>query len=422
MKKLLALALGLALLPTAGFAQTKPGGSLGIAVDPNGNLAFLHVDASGNVLLGGSGPGLGMIVPGGQTGVALDPSGKYAFLHVDSSGGLLISGGSSFGTMASQNANAVAITGGTTANVTGTNNTENNLTAYGPNVFGAITLGNGSAGNGAYFVSTPYAMPALAIPVTQRYSTVTLTDSDTGHPNEALTFSGTPVAGQEWTVDVKNGGSVVHGPTVPSSWDYNLGATSTTFNIQPNSFVRLSWISPDGIAYHMSGAPRTLHDLGAVTPVAADEVMFYQVGQTGAGVVNKATLSALPYPHQVSIVINGNGAAIPANTTLAAYTLASANFTITKWKMTAYPLGSSITLDAFRISWASSSSGTVLPTATIVGSGTKPSIASAVASYGTPSDWVAGGGSVTVTENDNFTVATVGTPTATYATLTLYGQ
>jgi hypothetical protein len=92
MKKLVQSILFLALVLPA-FAQPTPGGSLGIAVDPSGNLAFLQVNSLGQILVAGSGRGLAAITPGGETGVALDPSNNFAFLHVDSGGGLILSGG-----------------------------------------------------------------------------------------------------------------------------------------------------------------------------------------------------------------------------------------------------------------------------------------------------------------------------------------
>ena len=79
-------------LTFARVLATTPGGQLGIAVNPSGQLAFLNVDANGLLLLATAGPGGTLPVPGGQTGIALDPSGNVAFLHVDANGGLLISG------------------------------------------------------------------------------------------------------------------------------------------------------------------------------------------------------------------------------------------------------------------------------------------------------------------------------------------
>ena len=317
--------------------------------------------------------------------------------------------------MANQNANNVSITGGDASGITGTANQFTNETLFGP-----VNYGSTGAGGGGFDVFAVYPMPALAIDVTQMFNTVTLTGSDTGHPNEALTFSGVPAyAVQQFGVLIYNSDAVAHHPTVPSSWSFNGGSTTTTFWIQPSSYVYITW-KYTGTLYLLNGDPRTLDDLGSGTPVAADEVMYYSVGQSGGGVTNKTTWSAIPFQHSITFVLNGNGAAIPSGTQVA-YTLAGYAGTITKWKMTASPASTSITLDVFRIANASPG-GNTLPTASIVGSGTKPALSSAVETYGTPSDWVAGSGSVTIAENDMMTVSASGTPTSQYATLTLYTQ
>lgn len=105
MKKILVLFLA-CLISSYGIT---PGGGLAIAVNPSGDLAFLSVDALGNLI---SAPLIGQLgppFPGGQTGVAIDPDGNIAFLHVDANGALLISGGGGGG---SGTVTSVSFTGG----------------------------------------------------------------------------------------------------------------------------------------------------------------------------------------------------------------------------------------------------------------------------------------------------------------------
>lgn len=324
-------------------------------------------------------------------------------------------GGGSFGTMANQNANAVAITGGDASGITGSLDQFTNETLFGP-----VNYGSAGALAGSFNVFAVYAMPALAIDVTQTFNEVTLTDSDMGHPNETLTFSGVPAyAVQQFGVLISTvGSSTAHHVTIPSSWSFNGGSTTTSFWIQASSFVYLSW-QYTGSAYLLRGDPRTIDDLQLkATPVTADEVGIYDSALNG--VMKKATLASLPYQHSITFVLNGSGASIPSGTQVA-YAIAGFTGTITKWKMAASPASSTIECDVFRIANASPN-GNTLPTASIVGSGTKPKITSAVATYGTPSDWVAGSGSITLAENDDLTVSVTAGATAQYATLTLYYQ
>ena len=323
-------------------------------------------------------------------------------------------GGGTFGTMSIQNANNVSIAGGTTGNLTGTGNTEINLTLQ-----GAVTYVSSGSGQGGFNVFLPYSMPALAIDVTQEWNTVILTGSTTGHPNEVLTFTGTPGNFvQEFRVLVKNTDSVAHTPTIPSSWSFNGGATETSFVIQPSSFVFLTW-RYDGTAYYLWGDPRTISDLATnASPLSTD--LIAEEPTATPGVMNKVAISALPFQHSLTFVVAGNGTALMTGTQTA-YIMAGYAGTITKWKLTAAPASSNISFDIFRI--ASASSGlNVLPTATIVGTGTKPSVTTGIEAYGTPSDWVAGSGSITLAENDVLTVKVNTTSTTTYATLTLYYQ
>ena len=56
LSKLLLLGALLAL-PILGLGQPAPGGNVGVAVNPSGNVAFLNVDANGNLLTTSGGGG-----------------------------------------------------------------------------------------------------------------------------------------------------------------------------------------------------------------------------------------------------------------------------------------------------------------------------------------------------------------------------
>ena len=137
------------------IAQPSPGGSLGTALNTNGNLAFLHVDSIGRVLLAGSGPGLGTIIPGGQTGVALDPNNNFAFLHVDANGGLIVSGSvAPFWSGLTPNGLLQA----TNSTTVGSTLTPSGLTSLGVNgllsaALSPLTLGTGTFGTSVTFAS-----------------------------------------------------------------------------------------------------------------------------------------------------------------------------------------------------------------------------------------------------------------------------
>jgi hypothetical protein len=114
-----------------------------------------------------------------------------------------------------QNANNVSITGGTISSTT-------LATDF---LSGPTTLLNGGLGAGTPFVYGVYAMPALAIDVTQEWGTVILTGSDTGHPNEVLTFTGTPsnavLVVQRWRDGniLQDSAVVIRFPDVAIRWD-----------------------------------------------------------------------------------------------------------------------------------------------------------------------------------------------------------
>ncbi len=310
--------------------------------------------------------------------------------------------------MATQNANAVAITGGITSGVTGIGNTEVNLT-----LSGAASYGAGGTGSGTFPVYSVYAMPALAIDVTQEWNTVILTGSTTGHPNEVLTFTGTPAnAVQEYRVMVKNTDSVVHTPTVPSSWSFNGGATETSFRIQPSSFVFLTW-DYDGSTYFLRGDPRTVSDLGANSAASILPTNLVAVEPVATpGVMSQEPVSSINIK-SVVFSFNGNGGVLTTGTKNATLCKVPYGGTLIGWTLICYPSGT-ITVDIYR---STNGSGTVPPSASIIGAGTPITVnAGTYASWANFTNWT----STSVAALDNFVANLTADGTVQVATVVLY--
>lgn len=143
MKKLIFAATLLFVIHCSATTPTPVSfGCAPIALDNSNNSAFLHLDASGNVLVaaGGGGGNSGPTpITWGVPPVALDPSNNFQFLRVDSSGNLLTDGGAGGGTVTSVSVATANGFAGTVA--TPTNTPAITITT---SVIG-IPVGNGTA-------------------------------------------------------------------------------------------------------------------------------------------------------------------------------------------------------------------------------------------------------------------------------------
>jgi len=282
-----------------------------------------------------------------------------------------------------------------------------------PTLYGPVTYVAGAVGFGTAPVFQPYNMPALAIDTTQSWNYVVLTDSDTGHPNEALTFTADPSAPvAQFSVLVKNTGSVLHTPTYRSSWSFNGGGLTTSVRIQPNSFVLLTWRYDATSTYYVAGDPRTISDLGATGgPLPTDVVGVEQ--SAAPGVLVRDTI---PQVNVKSITFNFNGSGGVLTTGAKAGTFVKAPYggTLIGWTATCYPSGS-VTVDILRSSSGSGYAGL----SSITGSGTKPNTSSSTEGSGTSfTSW----GSTTITAGDMFEASLTADGVAQYATVDLYWE
>jgi len=159
----------------------------------------------------------------------------------------------------------------------------------------AAALTNETGTGVAVFNSDPLiltpnaAMGALAIDVTKRVNTKTLTGT-----TATLTFSATPTAGTVFGL-VLTGHTSDCTVTIPSSYSYVTQAASTSFVMPANGVAEISW-RYDGSVYRMVGEPRTFADLAAVTVVATDKLALHDVstGTDGVATVSATVLAGLP--------------------------------------------------------------------------------------------------------------------------------
>lgn len=254
MKTILSVLCSVAIA-CASIKGASPGSSIGIAVNPSGNLAFLHVDLSGALILAAAGPGNTVAYSG--TGVAVGPDGKLAYLNVDANGGLILSGSPSPTTplLSVNGGTGVSNSGGTITFGAKNITFSNSLTLSGTdgstlNVGGGGTLGTGAyqpqtvlTGTSGRLTVTNGGVGGTTLDITYPIGTIAASASDAG---TWLQMNGQAVSKTTYATLFSILG---HRPVM--SWSYvNLIGVGAS-----NTFNNVAW---DGTAYVICGNAGTL--------------------------------------------------------------------------------------------------------------------------------------------------------------------
>ncbi len=150
-----------------------------------------------------------------------------------------------------------------------------------------------------------------------------------------------------------------------------------------------------------------------------DEIKFktadghIKEGSAGVGALAKPfyfrDVYAVGLPKSLTFVVDGSGAVLTTGTKNPGKIPYGG--TLIGWTLMGKPSGS-VTVDVFR---AANTAG--LPTVSIIGSGTKPALSSAVENSSTSfTNWT----STTLGDKDNLAISLSGVSTVTYVELTLY--
>jgi len=114
-------------------------------------------------------------------------------------------------------------------------------------------------------ITSPSAMGALAINVTERLNTKTVSADST------FTFSATPTTNAAFGLRLTEGGSAARTITIPSSYSQNRGSTITSFTLPANATVDLVW-HYDGTTYYIYGDPVTAAQVKAGLAIASTDI------------------------------------------------------------------------------------------------------------------------------------------------------
>lgn len=189
-------------------------------------------------------------------------------------------------------------------------------------------------------VTTANAMAALAIDVTKSLNTKSVAADST------FTFSGAPASSNTWfTLRVTNTDTNPHTITIPSTFDVNRQATSTSFTILASGVETITWCY-DGTTYYGYGIPEagysaevtvasaTTTDIGAAASVnvsISGTTTITGLGTVAAGTYRQGRFTgALTLTHNATSLIIPGGVSITtaAGDRFGAYSLGSGNWVV----------------------------------------------------------------------------------------------